>query len=277
MFYSSCLSWIRFLRLPAVLTVPGDVWVGAALVGGGVSYGETLAVCCAYLFGMGLNDVVDVRADRVNRPERPLPQGDIPLKVAISACIALCMLSWVLNPCGAQVALLGMVTAYNTLKHLHLWLSGGLMAGCRILVLWMGAGAPGETRLLWPLWVLWGYLILMIILLADLENKQSKRILPLTLGLSLWWLGAPVLAILLGAWTAWVLLPWGLLIFLTLNNLQQIFRTHQLSPKNTGVWLSMLIPLQASFLCAFGDVSLGLVVLLAWPLLKMILRKIQIS
>ena len=76
------LSYMRLFRLPNVFTAVADVMMGYLLVHGslqpGLAFGCLLATTCLlYTAGMVLNDVYDVDEDRRERPERPLPAGDI--------------------------------------------------------------------------------------------------------------------------------------------------------------------------------------------------------
>jgi 4-hydroxybenzoate polyprenyltransferase len=81
------LSYLRLLRIPNVFTALADVLMGYAVVRQEFTPLEPLAVllvasACLYLAGMVLNDVFDVEEDRRERPQRPIPSGQIPLGVA---------------------------------------------------------------------------------------------------------------------------------------------------------------------------------------------------
>lgn len=82
---SLVLSYARLLRVPNVFTAMADILMGLAFVGFPVgryawaAAALVLASSLLYLAGMVLNDVFDVEIDRVERPERPLPSGRIPL------------------------------------------------------------------------------------------------------------------------------------------------------------------------------------------------------
>jgi 4-hydroxybenzoate polyprenyltransferase len=70
----------RLVRLPAVLTVPGDTLAGAAAAGwplGARTAALPLASALLYTGGMALNDWADRDLDAVERPERPIPAGEI--------------------------------------------------------------------------------------------------------------------------------------------------------------------------------------------------------
>lgn len=68
------------VRLPAVLSVPGDVLLGAAMSGrrtGGRTLLLTGSSSLLYLAGMALNDWADREVDARERPERPIPSGRV--------------------------------------------------------------------------------------------------------------------------------------------------------------------------------------------------------
>jgi hypothetical protein len=82
----------RLVRLPAVLSVPGDVWVGSAWGGarrpgavGPLALGSSLL----YLGGMALNDWADRGRDARERPGRPLPAGEVTPAAALGLALAL--------------------------------------------------------------------------------------------------------------------------------------------------------------------------------------------
>jgi hypothetical protein len=86
---------VRLVRLPAVLTVPGDVLLGAAWSeeggAGGLSSVAVLALGSSllYLGGMALNDWADRARDAHERPRRPIPAGEVAPAVALGSAVAL--------------------------------------------------------------------------------------------------------------------------------------------------------------------------------------------
>ena len=79
----------ELVRLPSVLTVPGDALVGAAATDA-VRAAPRLAAasCLLYMAGMALNDYADRETDAVERPERPIPSGRIEPVVAFRVGVA---------------------------------------------------------------------------------------------------------------------------------------------------------------------------------------------
>ncbi|KMS87893.1 4-hydroxybenzoate polyprenyltransferase, partial [Streptomyces regensis] len=71
---------VELVRLPAVLTIPGDSLAGGAAAGwpyGTRGWAMPAASACFYLAGMALNDYADRELDAVERPERPIPSGRV--------------------------------------------------------------------------------------------------------------------------------------------------------------------------------------------------------
>src|SRR3954470_8900900 len=83
----------ELVRLPAVLSVPGDVLVGAAASGQVGRVGRTAGLVasssCLYLAGMALNDYADREVDAVERPGRPIPSGRVSPAFALGLASAL--------------------------------------------------------------------------------------------------------------------------------------------------------------------------------------------
>jgi 4-hydroxybenzoate polyprenyltransferase len=76
----------RLLRLPNVFTAIADPLAGWFLIGGGSPAWQLAllasASACLYTAGVVFNDCFDYRLDGRERPERPLPRGDISLRAA---------------------------------------------------------------------------------------------------------------------------------------------------------------------------------------------------
>jgi hypothetical protein len=82
----------ELVRLPAALTVPGDVWAGSAWLGGEPVRGAgamPLGSVLLYWSGMALNDWADREVDAVERPERVIPSGRMSASAALGVAGAL--------------------------------------------------------------------------------------------------------------------------------------------------------------------------------------------
>ncbi|WP_241992157.1 SCO3242 family prenyltransferase [Cryobacterium lyxosi] len=85
-------AFARLVRLPAALTAPGDTLAGAAASGRSLGPHTVLLPLCStliYWAGMALNDYADRALDAVERPERPIPAGDVTPTEALAVAIVL--------------------------------------------------------------------------------------------------------------------------------------------------------------------------------------------
>lgn len=150
-------AWLQLLRLPNLLSVPGDPWAGLALAG--LANGANpaplaflfagLASLCLYGAGLILNDLHDEAADRIHRPERPLPSGRVSRFAAARLGTSLGTLGVVLAlPLGrpaflTALLLAALVVAYN-LQFKGQRLNASVCMGlCRACSLLLGAAAGG--------------------------------------------------------------------------------------------------------------------------------------
>ncbi|MFL6000657.1 MAG: SCO3242 family prenyltransferase [Streptomyces sp.] len=101
-------AWAELLRVPALFTVPGDAFAGAAAVSARPTARTLLAIAsslCLYEAGMALNDWADRDVDAVERPHRPLPSGRVRPAAALGAACALTGAGLSLAACAGRPAL----------------------------------------------------------------------------------------------------------------------------------------------------------------------------
>jgi len=141
--------WLRLFRLPNLLTVPGDPLAGFLLASGGRLDRSMLipmlammgASVCLYLFGLVHNDIVDLETDRAERPDRPLPSGQITMAQAKIAAFVMALLGiglasimgW--GTLGVASLLALVICSYNSCKSIY------TMGLCRALSLHLGVTA----------------------------------------------------------------------------------------------------------------------------------------
>jgi hypothetical protein len=145
----------ELVRLPAVLSVPGDTLLGAAAAGVRLSpaaaAGRAAASGCLYLGGMALNDYADREVDAAERPHRPIPSGRASPAFALRlaqgltvAGLALAAITGGRRALPVAGALAGSVWAYDlALKDTPA--GPAAMAACRALDVALGA-AGGRMR-----------------------------------------------------------------------------------------------------------------------------------
>jgi 4-hydroxybenzoate polyprenyltransferase len=148
----------ELVRLPAVLSVPGDVLVGAASSGrlGEVprTAGLVAASSCLYLAGMALNDYADRDVDATERPGRPIPSGRVTAGFALGTAgvltvgaLALSTLVDGTRALAVTVPLTAAVWGYDlVLKRTSA--ASTAMSLCRALDVVAGAGAAGARAAL---------------------------------------------------------------------------------------------------------------------------------
>jgi len=165
--------WRTLLVLGRVSNLP-TVWsncLAGWYLGGGETLGALLWVSLGtsllYLGGMFLNDFCDVEFDRIHRPERPLPAGEIAaprvgqlslLLLATGAVVTVLLAGAHLPLTGALVVL---IFAYNAL-HKRFAHAPLLIALCRFLLYLLAASTAveGITGLaLWSALALGAYVV----------------------------------------------------------------------------------------------------------------------
>ncbi len=228
------------LRLGRVSNLP-TVWtntLAGAVLAGAPALGAELAAMLAafslfYVGGMFLNDAFDAAIDATERPERPIPSGEIDRAAVfgwgfslLAAGVAL--LAWVgyafaprtgAWPAAAGLALAGTITFYDW-NHKQNVLSPVVMGLCRVLI-YVAAALCYTLAVPQPLWIgaalMLCYLIGLTYVakqenLAQVENLWPLLFLAAPAGYGAWLaLERPVVAVFWVAFTAWALVALWLL------------------------------------------------------------------
>lgn len=149
------LSYLRLLRAPNVFSAIADIAAGFIFAQGSLEPWPVLATLaaasmCLYMSGMVLNDVYDLEIDRAERPNRPLPSGQIPVGSART-------LGFLLLGVGVVLATLAGHVINGPGQAILPWRSGCvalLLAGCIVLYdgwakqTWFGPVVMGLCRML---------------------------------------------------------------------------------------------------------------------------------
>lgn len=105
---------LKLIRLPNVFTAACNSLAGALSTGGCVDQWQGLLMLAGasislYAAGILLNDLFDLEEDRRERPERPLPSGEVPVWLAASLACVLCvagvLLAEEVSPDSGRVAI----------------------------------------------------------------------------------------------------------------------------------------------------------------------------
>ncbi|GLY31303.1 SCO3242 family prenyltransferase [Kineosporia sp. NBRC 101731] len=135
-------AYADLVRLPAVLSAPGDALLGAA-AGGDTGVRGTVAAAVssalAYMAGMALNDYADRHVDAAERPDRPIPSGRISPERALALGAGLLVADLVVAGWGSgrrgvalSLATTGAVLGYDFAAK-DTVAGPGVMAACRFL------------------------------------------------------------------------------------------------------------------------------------------------
>jgi hypothetical protein len=176
---------VRLVRLPSVVTVPGDVLTGAAWgadrnpAGGAARVASSSMV---YLAGMAVNDWADRDEDAIERPTRPIPAGEIGAQTALMVGVGLSFGALALasvrhhgrSSLGITVPLLLSVWTYD-LKAKHTPAGPWTMALARTLDVLVGAGRPQRSAL-GPAGVIGAHTLLITLVSREEAEGASRQL-----------------------------------------------------------------------------------------------------
>lgn len=177
--------WFELVRLPNLLTAPGDPAVGFLLAhtGQGGIWPNLLLVMLAsllmYAGGMILNDVADLEEDQEDRSERPLPSKRVSIFQAGVAGFGMLLFAVILcafiSPRVMMMAacLSGLILTYNFLLKSIPVLGGVVMAACRASSILLGAMAARETAVLGTgVWIAAAVIFFYVLAICMLAKKE---------------------------------------------------------------------------------------------------------
>lgn len=182
---SRALAVLRLCRIGTWFSPAADVLAGACVahVAFGAAVAQAMAASvCLYGAGMVWNDVFDLKLDRTQRPERPLPSGALPVWFAVALAAALLVGGVSISPCPAHHALIGaLVLTYDALGKRVEWVGALNMGTLRALNLFTGAhlvvdqeAVPAEARgALLLAAVCYGIYIVAVTFLGIFEDTPS--------------------------------------------------------------------------------------------------------
>ena len=152
---------LQLLRPANVATALADILAGFAIAGLGNRPALPwllLATAALYAGGIVLNDVFDREIDRLERPERPIPSGRIPVAYAAALGAGLLALGVAAAAAANTMALMmalaiaGCVLLYDAWGKRHAAIAPLNMAMCRALNLLLGVAAvPAALAGAWPI------------------------------------------------------------------------------------------------------------------------------
>ena len=156
-------GWLQLLRPPNLPTVPGDPVSGFLLASLALAPVHlpmyltallpALSAILLYMGGLILNDVADYDDDLADRPQRPLPSGQVSRRDAAIVALGLGLMALALAALcsltclAVSVVLWTLILAYNFVTKRWLILGCINMGLCRGVSLLLGASALGFASL----------------------------------------------------------------------------------------------------------------------------------
>lgn len=294
-------GYLRLMRPANLPTAAADILAGAAIAGGypghfpsfydGVAYGLPILMLCMvsallYAGGVVLNDVFDARLDAVERPERPIPSGLVPLKSAAifggALLLAGCLLAFWMGTDLGLVALLltAGILIYDSFAKKHNLLGPLVMGACRALNLWLGIS-------LVPLVAPWGYLWVPLLYIFAVtavsrgevhgSHRTYRVVAAFLYGVVI--LGTAGLIYSETGRVLWPLVFLGLLAILVFRPLTRAIRDGQPASIRAAVKGGVLgiVALDATWAAGYGPWWLPLLVVLLFPLAAVLARRFAVT
>ncbi|MGI9549896.1 MAG: UbiA-like protein EboC [Aurantibacter sp.] len=275
-------GYLRLMRPANLPTAAADIFAGVAIAGfvsGTSSWLPVtfLALASVFLYGGGvvLNDVFDSDLDRIERPERPIPSGLIPLKsaaffgsVLLLIGILFALLVHLLSGIIA-LALAFLIVLYDAYSKKHGFWGPFNMGLCRGLNLILGMSVLGEIGN-WQIAIIPLVYIFAITLISrgEVHGNNKKHII---------WAGALYALVILSVVIVIVskteqfiqaipfLILFTFLIFRPLIKAYQINSSENIRKAVIGGVLSLIV-LDATLAIGFSVWWYGLLVLLLLPM-----------
>ena len=264
-------AYLQLARLSNLPTVWSNVLVGAALASQGLPIPITttlaaiIAISLFYVGGMAQNDLVDLRIDSEERPERPIPSGRINKGevrlFTLSTFIVGLIIIGLTAPQALPIAF-GLIIAINLYNLLHKKWTGSLifMGLCRALVYCTAAAMVAQTFAK-QLPAFATLLALYIIVLTLIAQKEANGPLGYRRYLAIAIIAIPFLAYFTTAHflDKSFLAPSLLLLVWLIRSARHIWSTPpKVVPAILG-WLSGISLLDAFFLALLNQPELSLI------------------
>ncbi|MEM9259407.1 MAG: UbiA-like protein EboC [Bacteroidota bacterium] len=277
--------FLRLMRPANIVTALADILAGGAVAGAwalGASFDNGLfwlLLSTVGLYGGGVvfNDVFDVALDREDRPERPLPSGQISLATAIlggglllwMGIVAAGFVSGVSALIALVVALLAL--GYDKYGKHHQVFGPLMMGGCRggNLLLGMSIVVPTLTEY-------WYLAIIPVLFIADITltsqgevSGQNRPALRLALALDALVAAILILVSFFAPYGLFAAIPF-ILLWWWMNTAAKWKAIHNNQPalimKAVKMGVLSLIPLNAALVAGFASWPSAIIVLSLLPL-----------
>ena len=232
------LAYLYLVRPHNCAIAAVSVWVGQFLTPKMAdSRPDIFAMLAAFLvcgFGNVLNDILDINADRINHPQRPLPSGKVSLRggrilAGIILSLILCDMFW-LTASGSMICLVAtmLLISYNYRLKRVAYIGNLIIAVLGGLTFVLGGARSGWSSV----FALPGPLIPTVFavlmhfgreIIKDIQDitgdrNSGSRTAPIQFGMSISLLSASIIYLLLGVVTmAAYMIGWFTTLFFYIN------------------------------------------------------------
>lgn len=238
-----------------------------------------------YAGGVVMNDVFDLKVDRIERPERPIPSGVVKVELAsvfgVSLLIAGVICAFGVNKLSGllALALLGSILMYDAFSKRYAFLGPLNMGLCRGLNLLLGMSVIGElTGVYYGLIPLVYIFAITLISRGEVHGNNRKHIIWAGVLYALVILSVLFLVVEQGGGIVALLFS-ALFALMIYRPLYQAYRENTAGNIRKAVMAGVisLILLDAALAVAFSQVWLGLLVLLLWPLSRVMSKAFAVT
>ena len=290
--------YVMLIRPANIVTAISDILAGSAIAGYFVElYTPSisklilllLSTSCLYAGGIVFNDIFDINIDRSERPERPLPNGQISLKNAqifgITLFILGILFSFLVQFESGIIAFLTSLMAliYDRYTKDYLVVGSLNMGLCRGLNLMLGMSILPRivySNLIW-ICIIPIIFIAAITLISKgevLGNNKSAILIALILDIMV--TGFLLGIAILGWLDIWMAGPF-ILFWIGMNLKAKLKAIIKNNPEFIKMAVKMgvlsLIPLNASFVAGFGHCILVLCTLLLFPVSVELAKRFSVT
>jgi 4-hydroxybenzoate polyprenyltransferase len=258
--------YLQLVRAPAVFSAVSNIIAAQLIVTGGVLQWRTTTLLtaisvCLYTGGFVLNDCFDYEQDRLERPYRPLPSGQVSLgsaRVLAAALLASAVfMSFFLG--AVQVGIVGLLVAliaiYDVLAK-DKAVGNLVMGACRYMnwLLGLSTAGLGLTVLLIPVPVF--TYVASLTALSRTETGKRGHAIPVSVYIGLvasvvTFLALILSGILVNVWSLLLLVPAVWLLLVRILQLHRYWSPGK-AQQTVGMMIFGIIPLDAILVCAAG-------------------------
>lgn len=290
----SIRPYFLLMRPANIITAVADILAGVSIAGfliQGINADLVLLIIATIgLYGGGVvfNDVFDKALDSIERPERPLPSGQVSLLqaqilgsslliIGIIAAFFVSILSGILAFITAILAL-----SYNKYAKHHSFIGPINMGLCRSFNLLLGISISAVA-----LSNFWYLAIIPLIFIGDITLTSqgevaagNKHSLNIALGLDLLVLGLFIALHFFTSYTLLYAIPFlGLWLWMNMSSKIKAIQDNQPKMVMNAVKMGVLslIPLNAGIAAGFQGWIIGLIVLLLFPISLGLAKKFSVT